>query len=72
MPGLLNLLVTAILVTKNIVNVEDVITIFIIVAIVLDAFARFRENSARIFGRLIFKRRIAYSVCGRQMSCKGL
>lgn len=33
---------------KDIVNVEDIITVLVIVSIVFSAFTRLRQNSARI------------------------
>ena len=39
---LFDLLVTAILIAKNIIDVEDIVAILIVIAIVLDTFARFR------------------------------
>ena len=65
MPGFFDLLVTAIFVAKDIIDIENVVAILIVVAIVLNAFARFRENAPRILGRFVFECWVAYSVCSR-------
>jgi hypothetical protein len=54
---------------ENIVYIEDVITIFVVITIVLEAFARLGKNSARVSRRLVFEIRIANSVGSRQLRC---
>lgn len=51
-------------ISKNIVDVKDVIAIFIIITIILDTFAWFGKNSSRISRRLVFECGITDSVSG--------
>ena len=62
----------AILVTQNIVDVKYVIAILVIVAIVLDALARLRQDTPWVLGRLVLESRIANPVSGRQVRREGL
>lgn len=58
--------------TEDIVHIKDVITLFVIVAVVLDPFARFSQDTPRVAGGFIFERGIAYPVGGRKVSSQGL
>jgi hypothetical protein len=69
---IVNILMTSFFGAKDIVDIEDIITVLIIEPIVLHAFTRFRKYSARVSRRLVFEARIAYSIRRRQMSCQSL
>ena len=58
---------TRLLRTQNVVDIEDVIAVFIVIAIILDAFAWLREYSAGVPRGLVFEGRVAYPVCRGQM-----
>lgn len=57
---------------QDVVDVKNIVAVFVVVAIVLDALARFSENSAGITRCLVFKTRVADSVRRRQMSRQSL
>lgn len=63
------------LTAENVVDVKNVITVLIVVAIILHTFARLRQNTARIPRGLVVETRIADAVgrgkMGRQR-LKGL
>ena len=58
---------TSLLRAKDVINVENVITILIVVAIVLHALARLCQNTARVTRRLVFEAGVADSVCCREL-----
>lgn len=60
-----NILVSVIFVSKNIIDIKDVVAILIIIAIILDTFAWLGKDSSGISGRLIFECGVADLVCGR-------
>lgn len=60
-----DILVAAVLVTKDIIYIEDVVAVLVVVAIVFDTLARLRENPTRILRGLIFEYWIADAVSGR-------
>jgi hypothetical protein len=57
---------------KNVVDVKNVVAIRVIVAVVLEAFARLRENSARVPGRFVFEGGVTYPVRRREMRRQSL
>jgi hypothetical protein len=66
---------TSLLRPENVIHIKYIITVFVIKPVVLDTFARFRENSARISRGFVFEARIAYAIGGGQVtreSLKGL
>lgn len=52
---------------QNIVDIEDVITVLVVVAIILDTLARLGENSARISRRLVLEVGVTNAVRRRQV-----
>lgn len=66
---------TRLLRTKDVVDVENVIAVLVVVAIVLDTFTRLGQDSTGIARRFVFEAWVANAVCSRQMngqSLKGL
>jgi hypothetical protein len=61
-----NLLVPLIT-TQNVVDVEDVVAVLVVVAVVLDALAGLGQHAARVARRLVLEGRVADAVCGGQM-----
>lgn len=57
---------------KNVVNVENIITVLIVVPIILGSLARFSQHPTGVAGGLVFEARIAYSIRSRQMNGKSL
>jgi hypothetical protein len=57
---------------ENVVHIEDIITIFVVITIVLKTFAGLREDSPRISRGLVLEIRVANSVGGRQLRCQCL
>jgi hypothetical protein len=57
---------------ENVINIEDIIAIFVVEAIILCALARFRKYSARISRRFVFEARVANSVRRWEVACQGL
>lgn len=51
--------------SKNVVDVEDIVTVFVVIAIVLGALAGLGQDSARIARRLIFEARVTDAISGR-------
>lgn len=60
------------LTAEDIVHIEDIVTILVVIAIVLDALARFRQHPSRVPGRFIFERGVAYPVGCRKVRCQCL
>ena len=58
--------------SQYIIDVEDIITIFIVITIILDTLAWLGENSAGIPRRFIFETWVANPVRRRQMCCQSL
>lgn len=58
--------------SENVVNIENIITVFVVVTIILTSFARFGKDSTWIPGGLVFECRITYSISRRQVGCEGL
>jgi hypothetical protein len=56
---------TSLLRPENVIHVKYIVAVFIIKPIILDTLARFREDSARISRRFVFKARIADAISGR-------
>jgi len=54
--------------TKDIVDIEYVVAILIIIPVILDSFARFREDTTRVAGRLVFEVGVAYPIGSGQVS----
>jgi len=63
-PGLLR--------AQYVIDVEDIIAIFIVVAIILDPLAGLGQYATGISGRLVFEARIANPVRGGEVDCKSL
>lgn len=57
---------------QNVIDIQNIVTIFIVVAIILDPFARFCKHPPRVPGRFIFKVGIAEAVSNRQVCRQGL
>ena len=57
---------------ENIVYIEDVVAVFVVVAIVLHALARFGEDSSWVSRRLVLEGGVAYSVGGWKVCCESL
>ena len=62
------ILVSVILIAEDIVDIQDVVAILVIEAVILEAFARFRKDPPWVPRRLIFEGRIANTVCRWQVS----
>lgn len=62
------ILVTCLFRAENVIDVEDIIAVLVIEAVILDAFARFGQNSTRIARRLVFEVGVTYPVCRGEMS----
>lgn len=60
---------TGFLATKNIVDVENVIAVLVVIAIVLDTFTWFGQYTPGVPRRLIVEGGIAYSISRRQVYC---
>ena len=60
-----DLLVAIVFVSENIVDVENIVAIFIVIAVILDSFARLCKNPSRVPRRFILEGRVTYSVGGR-------
>lgn len=58
--------------TEDIVDVENVIAIFIIISVILHSFARLRQHPARVPRRFVFEARIADAICRGQVDGKCL
>jgi hypothetical protein len=65
-------LVTGLLAAQYVVDVQDVVTLLIIVTVVLDAFAGFGKDAARVPGGFVLEVWIAYSICRWQMGRESL
>jgi hypothetical protein len=63
-PGLLG--------AQNVVDVENIVAVLIIVAIVLDSFARLGKHATGIPRRLVLEAGVADSVGGGEVYCEGL
>lgn len=57
---------------QNVVDVEDIIAVLIVVAIILHTLAWLREDAARVPRRLILESWVADAVCSREVNRKGL
>jgi hypothetical protein len=64
--------VTGFLRAKDIVDVENVVAVLVVVAIVLDALARLGQDSARVSRRLVFEARIADAIGGGEVDGQSL
>lgn len=67
-----HVLVASLLGPKNIIDIENIVAILVVIAVVLAPFARLREDSSWITGGLVFEARVAYPVCRRQVNGKRL
>lgn len=65
-------LVASFLGAQNVIHVEDIIAVFIVVAIVLGALAGLCQDSARVPRRLVLEARVTDAICGRQMGRQSL
>ena len=63
---------TGFLASKDIVDVKDIVTIFVVVPVILDSFAGVGQYSSRVSRRLIDEARVAYPVRGREVGCQRL
>ena len=59
---------TSLLRPENVIHIEYIITVLIIESIILDALARFREDSSRVSGGFVFETRIADTIRGGKMT----
>ena len=66
------ILVPVILVSKYIIDVENIVTVFIVKSIVLDAFAWLCEDASWVSRRLVLELRIANTVGGGKLRCQSL
>ena len=66
------ILVPVILVSKYIIDVENIVTVFIVKSIVLDAFAWLCEDASWVSRRLVLELRIANTVGGGKLRCQCL
>ena len=53
-----------IFVPEYVVNVQDVVTVFVIIAVILDALAWLGKDTSRVPRRLVFECRVAYPIGG--------
>lgn len=60
------------LAAEDVVHVKDVVAIFIVITIVFDALARFRQYAPRIPRRFIFECGVAYPISRRKVGCQSL
>lgn len=58
--------------SENVVNIEDVVAVFIVVTVVLEALAGLGEHSPWVARRLVFEVRVADAVCRGQVNSKRL
>jgi hypothetical protein len=65
-------LMTRLFGTKNVVDIKNVVTILIIIAVIFYAFARLGKDSAWIPSRLVLECWVAYPVCRREMGRQSL
>lgn len=63
---------TSLLATQDVVDVKDVIAVFVIVTVVLHALARFRQHTPRVPRGLVVEVRIADAIRRRKVRCQGL
>jgi hypothetical protein len=54
--------VSGLLTAEYVINIQYVVAVIIVIAIILDALAWFCENSARVSGRLVLECRITDSI----------
>lgn len=57
---------------QNIVDVENIVAVLVVVAIVLDPLARLSQNSARVSRRLVFEAGIADAIGGGEVNRQSL
>jgi hypothetical protein len=57
---------------QNIIDIEDVVALFIVIAIILDPLARLGQNPPRILRGLILEIGVADTVSPRKMNCQCL
>lgn len=70
--GTLYILVAVLLVPKDVIDVENVVTVFVVETIVLHAFAWLGKDPSWIPRRFVFEGGVTYSICGGEMRCQGL
>lgn len=63
----MDILVASFLRAQNIIHVEDIVAVFVIVAIVFYALAWLGEDTAGIARRLVFELGVTYTISGREM-----
>lgn len=63
---------TSLIRSQDIVDVENVVAIFVVVPIILRSFARFGEHSARVSRGLILERWIADTISGWELCRESL
>lgn len=64
--------VTSVLASQHIVDVENIVIIFVIRSLIVDRLARLRENTTRVIGSLVAKLRIAQRVGLGEIGCQTL
>lgn len=60
------------LTTQDVIDIEDIITVLIIISIILRSLTRLRQDSSRIARTLVLEGRVADSIRGREMRRQGL
>lgn len=63
---------TGLLTPENIIHVQNVITLLVVETIILDPFARLRENTPRVSRRLVVESGVTNPIRRRKMRCQGL
>jgi len=68
----ISVLVAGFLRTKDIIDIEDIVTVLVVIAIILNTFAWLGKNSSWVSRCFVLEIWIAYSVGGRKMRGKSL
>lgn len=63
---------TSLLASEDVIDVENIITILIVISIIFNAFARLGQDAAWIPRRLVVEARIANAIGCRKMGCQSL
>lgn len=67
-----SVLVPSVFRAQYVVDIQNIVTILVVVPIVLDAFARFRENTTRVSSRFVFEPGVADAIRRGQVRCQRL
>jgi hypothetical protein len=52
---------------QYVIDIEDIVAVFVIESVVLRSFARLGQDATRIARRLVFEAGVTNSVCGREV-----